>query len=94
MNRSASGTPGKRKRLRRSLWLPIVLAAWFAIMAFYNAPELLASGQTGRLVTTTLVELAVIAGLFFALRKKEKLAERREQLDKAITKFNQTESKE
>lgn len=67
-------------RIRKSIWMPIALLIYFGIMTFFFGNDHIASGHTLRLIITCLIELGIIIVLYFFLRKKEKLEERRSRL--------------
>ena len=61
-------------KFRKSIWLPATLAVYCAAITGYFGPRLIAEGQNAKLWISVAVEAVVIVGLFFALRRKEKLA--------------------
>lgn len=63
----------KRKRLKKSIWVPATLALYAAAMSAYFGPRLISEGQGIKLWISVGVEVVFIVGLFFALRRKEKL---------------------
>lgn len=60
------------------MWLPGVLAAYAAIMSAYFGPGLIKEGYALKFWISVGVEAVVIFILFLALRRKEKLQNRRE----------------
>lgn len=73
MNTPPSPRPSKR-RLRKSVWLPIVVLIYAIAITAFNARPWIESGHTMRLVLSCLFELALVGGLFWALRRKETLS--------------------
>lgn len=63
---------------KRHIIIPLCLLAYIGIMTWYFGRDLIASGQITRLITTVAVELVVIVILFFSLRKKQQLRNKRE----------------
>ena len=64
----------RRKRLKKSLWLPAALAIYAIIMTLYFGPRLIEEGMGVKLWVSVAVEVLVVVALFFALRRKERLA--------------------
>lgn len=62
------------RKLRKSIWVPLCLAIYCAAMTFAFARRLLEDGQAVKLWISVGVECLVLIALFFALRRKEKLA--------------------
>lgn len=63
-----------RKRIKKSIWLPLALALYGGAMSAYFGPRLIAEGLVAKFWLSIIVEVLVVIGLFFALRRKEKLA--------------------
>ena len=61
-----------KKKLRRSVWMPILLLIYLAVMTIWFAPRLIAEGETVRLIVVVLSELAIIYALRVFLVKKER----------------------
>lgn len=61
-----------KKKLRRSVWMPILLLIYLAVMTTWFAPRLIAEGETARLIVVVLSELAIIYALRVFLVKKER----------------------
>ena len=61
------------KKLKKSVWLPVLLLIYFIAMTITFAPELIHSGQTMRLYTVGAIEVAVIIVLHFFLKKRENI---------------------
>lgn len=66
-----------RKKLKKSLWLPPLLAVYCAVMDIYFGPRLIAEGRASKFWISVAFEAVVVIGLFFALRRKEHLASHR-----------------
>jgi membrane protein implicated in regulation of membrane protease activity len=64
-----------RKRLPKSVWLPVILLIYLIAMAVYYGPRLIAGGETLRFILISLVELAIIILLWYLLRRKERKEE-------------------
>lgn len=65
------------RKIKKSIWLPVVLLIYFICMTAMFAQELISSGQQTRLYTVVGVETVVILALFFSLRKKERMEDDR-----------------
>ena len=63
----------KHFRIKKYIWLPLVLALYATAMTLYFGPGLIKEGQAVKLWISVGVEALFIIGLFFALRRKEKL---------------------
>ena len=61
-----------KKKLRRSVWMPILLLIYLAVMTTWFAPRLIDEGETVRLIVVVLSELAIIYALRVFLVKKER----------------------
>lgn len=66
-----------RTRLKKSVWLPIGLALYALSMTLIFAPRLIEEGQSVKLWISIAFELIILTALFFALRRKERLASTR-----------------
>lgn len=64
--------PKRNKRTKRSVWLPTLLFIYLTAMTAWFAPELIANGEIVRLITVTVVEIAVIIVLRMFLQKQER----------------------
>lgn len=62
------------KRLKKSVWLPVGLGLYALSMTLYFGPRLIDEGMSLKLWVSVAVELLVVVALFFALRRKERLA--------------------
>lgn len=69
----------KRRKFKRSYWLPWVLAIYAGAMSVYFGPRLIAEGEAVRFWISVGAEVLIIVALFFALRHKEKMRARREE---------------
>ena len=63
--------PDSRKRIPRSVWLPTLLLCYLAGMSIYFGGDLIRNGEALRLIVVSLIVLALIAALYFFLKKKE-----------------------
>lgn len=63
-------------KLKKSVWLPTVIAAYFIIMAIYFGPEMIKAGRTLQFSLTCLAEVIVLVLLVIYLRKREKITHR------------------
>lgn len=68
-----------KRRLKKSRWLPWLLAIYAAAMAIYFGPQLLADGQYAKFWISLGAEAAAITGLYFVLCRKERLRDERER---------------
>lgn len=59
------------KKIRRSVWLPTLLAIYLIAMLCWFAPSLIAQGEITRLIVVSLIEIAIIVVLFLFLRERE-----------------------
>lgn len=66
----------KKGKLKKSVWLPLGLALYGACMTLYFGPRLIAEGRGAKLWVSVAFEVILIIGLFFALRRKEKLSDK------------------
>ncbi|MDE7403025.1 MAG: hypothetical protein K2M87_06405 [Muribaculaceae bacterium] len=62
----------KNRKVKRSVWLPIVLLIYIIAMTAWFAPSLIAQGEVLRLVLVVGVELVIIAILYILLKRREK----------------------
>lgn len=70
-----------KSRNKKYIWLPILLLIYGAAMGVVFGPELIAAGKTWYLATILGIDVAVCGTLFFFLRKKQELADRRNNLN-------------
>ena len=68
-----------KKKLRRSVWMPILLLIYLAVMTTWFAPRLIPEGETVRLIVVVLSELAIIYALRVFLVKKERQDKEKEK---------------
>ncbi len=66
-------------RKYKYIWLPALLAIYFAFMTVYFGLDLLWAGETLRFWGTIIAEMAVLIALVFFLKKRERLREEREK---------------
>ena len=65
-----------RRKLKRSWWLPAILAIYFAAMSAYFGPRLIAEGLALKFWLSVGFEVIIVVALYFALRRKERLAQK------------------
>lgn len=65
-------------RKYKYIWLPAIIGVYFIVMAIWFGRDLLASGQYLRFISIIVVELLLLVGLFFSLRRRERLRRERE----------------
>ncbi len=65
-------------RKYKYIWLPALLAVYFAFMTVYFGLDLLRSGETLRFWGTIIAETAVLIALVIFLKKRERLRSERE----------------
>lgn len=63
-----------RRKIKKSVALPVGLGLYALAMTLYFGPRLLSEGQGLKLWISIAVEVLVVVALFFALRRKERLA--------------------
>lgn len=61
------------RKIKRSIWLPVVLLIYFACITFIFAPDLIRTHQIPRLLTVAIVEVIIIILLHFFLKKRENI---------------------
>lgn len=66
-------------RKYKYIWLPTLLAIYFAFMTVYFGLDLLRSGEYLRFWGTIVAEMVVLIALVFFLKKREKLRNEREK---------------
>lgn len=79
-------------KIRRSVWLPLALLLYFGAMIWLFAEEWILSGHWLRLTLTIALYIIIVIALFFALRHKEKLVEKRKKLEQDTEKIISTEN--
>lgn len=62
-----------RSNFRKSIWLSLGLALYCGGMSWYFGPKLIAEGRASKFWISVAFEAVIIIGLFFALRRKERL---------------------
>lgn len=62
------------KRIKKSVMLPLALGLYATAMTLYFGPRLIEEGMSLKLWLSVGLEALVVVGLFFALRRKERLA--------------------
>ncbi|MDE7413822.1 MAG: hypothetical protein K2N05_08580 [Muribaculaceae bacterium] len=62
------------KKLKKSIYIPIIVFIYFCILLYNFVPDIIRSGQYWRIYTIAGGELTIIILLYFSLRKKEKMA--------------------
>lgn len=72
------------KRLKKSIWLPATLALYAGVMSAYFGPQLIAEGNAVKFWISVGVEAVFVVGLYFALRRKEKLQSERIEREKNL----------
>lgn len=60
---------------KRYIWLPVVLGLYGGLMLAYFGPQLLQEGRHVKFWIAVVVEVVLVVGLFFALRRKARLKE-------------------
>lgn len=58
--------------MKKSVWVPILLAIYLIAMAAWFGPELLRNGETFRFVTVCVVEVIIIILVRLFLVRKER----------------------
>ena len=67
----AGSSSGIRRKIPRSQWLPALLLVYLLGMTIYFGRDLIRQGEIARLVTVFLLDLGIIALLYFFLKKRE-----------------------
>lgn len=62
--------------MKKSHWVPLVLALYFAAMSAIFGPRLIAEGLALKFWLSVGFEVIIVVALFFVLRHKERLASR------------------
>lgn len=68
-------------KIKKQIWLPTILAIYFIAMSVIFGADLIASRQYARFWISATAETAVIIGLYFALRRRDRLRRERENDD-------------
>lgn len=66
----------RKRKFKKSIWLPTVLGIYLAAMSCYFGPRLIAEGRASKFWISVAFEVVLITGLYFALRRKEKLSDK------------------
>lgn len=61
-----------KPRIKKSVWLPTLLAIYLLGMTIYFGTDLINNGEIARLILVFLADALVIALLYFLLRKQGK----------------------
>lgn len=68
--------PGNNKKLRKSIWVPGLLFIYLLAMTIIFGGDLIRGGEWMRLVSVSLIELAMIVVLHILLKKQEERKQR------------------
>lgn len=68
--------PGNNKKLRKSIWVPGLLFIYLLAMTIIFGADLIRGGEWMRLVSVSLIELAMIVVLHILLKKQEERKQR------------------
>lgn len=63
--------PGNNKKLRKSIWLPGLLFIYLLAMTIIFGADLIRGGEWMRLISVSVIELAMIIVLHILLKKQE-----------------------
>ena len=63
--------PGNNKKLRKSIWLPGLLFIYLLAMTLIFGADLIRGGEWMRLISVSVIELAMIIVLHILLKKQE-----------------------
>ncbi|MCM1153139.1 MAG: hypothetical protein NC328_05750 [Muribaculum sp.] len=80
------------RRLRRSFWIPLLLLIYFSVLCIYCGGDWIKSGHTWRLVISCVFELIIVVALYFSLRRREHLEEKRRSLNENLSNHIEKES--
>ena len=61
-----------RRKIPKSVWLPIVLTIYFLGMAIYFGPQLIKEGETTRFILVSIAEIAIIILVRLFYKRKER----------------------
>lgn len=67
------------KKIKKSVWLPLLLAVYCGAISCYFGPRLIEEGRGSKFWISVAFEAVVIIGLYFALHRKEKLSHKWEK---------------
>lgn len=62
----------QRKKLKKSVWLPTLLALYFLAMAIYFGPKLINEGETTRLIVVSIIEIIIIIAVHIFYKRRER----------------------
>ncbi|MBJ2196439.1 hypothetical protein EEL52_12430 [Muribaculaceae bacterium Isolate-113 (HZI)] len=62
----------KRKKIKKSVWLPAILALYFICMAIFFGPELIRNGESTRFITVSVIEVVIIIACHFFYKHRER----------------------
>lgn len=60
------------RKIKKSIWLPCVLAIYFIGMAVFFGPQLIRDGETFRFILVSAVEIIVIIAVHYFYKRKER----------------------
>lgn len=63
--------PGNNKKLRKSIWLPGLLFIYLLAMTLIFGADLIRGGEWMRLISVSVIEMAMIIVLHILLKKQE-----------------------
>ena len=63
--------PGNNKKLRKSIWVPGLLFIYLLAMTIIFGADLIRGGEWMRLISVSVIELAMIIVLHILLKKQE-----------------------
>lgn len=59
-------------RIKKSIWLPSVLAIYFMAMMAMFGPGLVRKGETARFITVSVIEIIIIILVHLFFKKRER----------------------
>ena len=59
--------------MKRSILIPAILIIYLGVMAYLGWPEFSAQGKYLEFTAVIIVTLAIITGIFFLLRRRDKM---------------------
>lgn len=68
--------PGNNKKLRKSIWVPGLLFIYLLAMTIIFGADLIRGGEWMRLISVSVIELAMIIVLHILLKKQEERKQR------------------
>ncbi|MDE6071289.1 MAG: hypothetical protein K2G53_01915 [Muribaculaceae bacterium] len=63
---------GNQRKIRKSIWLPALLALYFLGMAIYFGPQLIREGETLRFILVSVAEVVIIILIHFFYKHRER----------------------